>query len=102
MKIEVNVTTLEDVCKKLIEYKLYDFNEPLQVCYRMQEPDLQDGLFGYCHVIKKMSGFSIDSDDGDSYSMTDEIMLWSFMPPMQHGEKTTLCVWIPTEWTKGE
>lgn len=86
--------TLYDIVKDLFEeHNLFE----LPVMYRTWEPELEkeDMLFGYCTVKKKMSGFSIDSEDGDDYYMSDVISNYEYSP---NYFKNGLVVWFESEW----
>lgn len=89
--------TLNDICNKI--YKEAPFTE-LSVMYRTNLPDManeyeDDTLFGYCTVTKKMSGFAVNSDDGDDYYMSDVIEKYEYKPDYFDG----LVVWFRSEWS---
>ena len=44
-------------------------NRPIKIMVRTYDPDGNDMLFGYCH----WTGTELISDDGDSYSIYDEV-----------------------------
>ena len=87
--------TLYDIVTDI--YKRNRFSE-LPVMYRTwgPEPEKEDMLFGYCTVKKKMSGFSIDSEDGDDYYMSDVISKYEYSPDYF---KNGLVVWFDSEWS---
>lgn len=100
--------TLAQICELLEKYKLYDFNQPLQIKYREPEPDCQSGYLGFC-VVGKEDGvykelFINDKEkglyhDGDYYGLDiDELFMWEFSGG-DGVNNPILTVYVIAEWS---
>lgn len=79
--------TLEEllVSKKMPPCRvMYRCNTP-KVC----QPEEMDMLYGYC----KWDGQTLESEDGDSYSLADVIEKYEWCP-----ELNELVIWIEVGW----
>ena len=64
-------------------------NHYINIQSRTYDPDGADMLFGYCH----WTGTELVSDDGDSYSVEEEVIKYEFN---EYG----LAYWFESEWIK--
>lgn len=102
--------SIVEICKKIEEWKMYDFSLPLQMRYYCAGPDGQVEFVGYC-VVGKENGvykelFIDDAEkgfyhDGDYYGVnTHDIFMWDFCP--ERGVRNAiLTVYKECEWIEG-